>query len=546
MRRPIILFGFLLAIGSQAASGQTYECAASSGANCRAPIPDGAGELVSTLNVSPTACQPGTTVADVNLHIDILHEWLGDLELILTNPTGTSQILYSRPFLSGSGYGCATDDIGAVFSDEGLQASYLQCSSALPSVGGFVIPANPLSVFDGGTRNGTWTLTVRDKALGGAGMLKRWALEIPCVVPTVTVAASDPDASEFALDTASFTFQRTPVSQDPLVVNFTRSGTATFQDAQLASSPVTIPGGSATAVLFVNPKDDTLAEGDETVIITVGPGEYQIGAPSSAQAVIHDDEGLEFPADFDGDGDHDLLWRNYGTGAVNVWFLDGTTYTGGKSLFTVADTDWRIEGTGDFNGDGKTDIIWRDYGTGAVNVWYLNGTVYAGGVSLFGVADLNWEIEAVGDFNGDGNDDLIWRNYATGAVNAWFMNGSTYLGGASLFSVPDANWKIEAPGDFNGDGKTDLIWRNYASGAVNVWFLNGTTYLGGKSLFTVADPLWNIEAAEDYNGDGKTDLIWRHYGDGRVNAWFLDGTTYLGGASLFQVSDLNWEIAGPR
>lgn len=263
--------------------------------------------------------------------------------------------------------------------------------------------------------------------------------------------------------------------------------------------------------------------------------------PGSSCAV-----GGAIKGDFNLDSKPDLVWRNYATGAVNVWFLNGTTYLGGANLFNVADPSWRIEGVGDFNLDGKSDLIWRNYSTGAVNVWYLNGTTYIGGASLFSVTDPNWEIEAVEDFNGDDKDDLIWRNYATGAVNVWYLNGSTYLGGASLFSVTDPNWKIEAAADFNADGKADLLWRNYATGAVNVWFLNGATYLGGATLFSVANPNWNIEAVGDYNGDGKADLIWRDYGSGAVNVWFLNNTTYLSGASLFSVTDVNWQIAGPR
>ncbi len=250
--------------------------------------------------------------------------------------------------------------------------------------------------------------------------------------------------------------------------------------------------------------------------------------------------------DFNADGNVDLLWRNYDSGEVNVWFLNGTTYLGGSSLFTVTDPNWRIEGTGDFNGDGSSDLIWRHYASGTVSVWFLNGTTYLGGASLFTVPDLNWKIQAVGDFNGDGKDDLIWRNYATGAVNVWFLNGTTYLGGANLFTVADPNWRIEVAGDFNGDGKNDLIWRNYSSGAVNVWYLNGTTYLGGVSLFTVAGADWDIEAAGDYNGDGNNDLIWRNYWTGAVNVWFLNGSTYLGGATMFNVPNPDWEIAGPR
>jgi hypothetical protein len=275
-----------------------------------------------------------------------------------------------------------------------------------------------------------------------------------------------------------------------------------------------------------------------------GTGTLGVGNPSVCPDWV--DTPAFVRGDFNLDGRADLLWRNYSTGDVNAWFLNGTTYAGGANLYKVPDANWRIETVGDFNGDGRSDLIWRNYSTGDVNVWYMNGSTYIGGANLYKVPDLNWRIETAGDFNGDGKDDLIWRNYATGAVNAWFLNGATYVSGANLYTVADPNWKIEGSGDFNGDGKRDLLWRNYATGAVNVWFLNGTTYVSGANLYTVPDPQWKIEAIGDYNGDGKLDLIWRNYATGAVNAWFLNGTTYLGGAALYSVPDPNWKIAGPR
>ena len=45
----------------------------------------------------------------------------------------------------------------------------------------------------------------------------------------------------------------------------------------------------------------------------------------------------------------------------------------------------------DFNGDGKTDILWRDT-SGAVSVWFMNGTSVIGTGSL-GAVGTNWQIQ---------------------------------------------------------------------------------------------------------------------------------------------------------
>src|SRR5262245_19410367 len=63
---------------------------------------------------------------------------------------------------------------------------------------------------------------------------------------------------------------------------------------------------------------------------------------------------------------------------------------------------------GDVNGDGKADLLWRNVGTGEVQVWFLKGATVQGEAS-FGQVSLDWQIEGVGDFNGDGKADVLWR-----------------------------------------------------------------------------------------------------------------------------------------
>jgi hypothetical protein len=76
-----------------------------------------------------------------------------------------------------------------------------------------------------------------------------------------------------------------------------------------------------------------------------------------------------------------------------VWFTNGTTITGGANLPAVDDSNWTIGGTGDFNGDGNVDILWRYYGSGGYScVWFMNGTTISGGADLPAVNDLNWRI----------------------------------------------------------------------------------------------------------------------------------------------------------
>jgi hypothetical protein len=104
--------------------------------------------------------------------------------------------------------------------------------------------------------------------------------------------------------------------------------------------------------------------------------------------------------DFDGDGDPDLLWRNNGTGPLQglniIWYMNGASFVSEAVFSWVADTDWEIVGTGDYDGDGDPDILWRNYGTGSLQgvnvIWYMNGASFVSEEVFSIVADTSWRI----------------------------------------------------------------------------------------------------------------------------------------------------------
>jgi hypothetical protein len=119
--------------------------------------------------------------------------------------------------------------------------------------------------------------------------------------------ASDPEAAEpdpfgTVLDTATFTFRRTGPVDDPLNVAFRLGGTATA-GADYAEVPnvVTIPEGRHSVDVFIEPIDDELVEGDESVVAHIvpvfcpaiwppDPNCYFVGRHHRARAVIHDND----------------------------------------------------------------------------------------------------------------------------------------------------------------------------------------------------------------------------------------------------------------
>jgi hypothetical protein len=113
-------------------------------------------------------------------------------------------------------------------------------------------------------------------------------------LPTVTVTAIDPTATEQPMTSGEFLIQRTGSTSSALSVMYSVTGTATVgMDHTLASGSITIPAGSSSFTLTVFPTDDQLVEPDETVVVTLQPqSQYLLGSPSNATVtIVSDDSG---------------------------------------------------------------------------------------------------------------------------------------------------------------------------------------------------------------------------------------------------------------
>jgi len=273
-------------------------------------------------------------------------------------------------------------------------------------------------------------------------------------------------------------------------------------------------------------------------------GSFQTATGYTYQCVL----GLE---DFNHDGHPDLIWQDMTSGLAQIWYLDGSqgvTLTGAANL-TVANP-WRIVAVADFNGDGNPDVVWQDPVSGTVQVWYMGGP---GGNVITGALDIAgpnaWHVAAVADFNGDGHPDLLWQDQTSGLAQIWYMGGpqgNTFLSAVNLTLTNP--WRIVGTADFDGDGHPDILWQDPVSGTTQIWYMGGSQGDVFQSAASLAGPnAWKVVAIADFNLDGHPDLVWEDPVSGSSQVWFMtgaQGTTVQGTASLSGANP--WRIAGPN
>jgi hypothetical protein len=104
--------------------------------------------------------------------------------------------------------------------------------------------------------------------------------------------------------------------------------------------------------------------------------------------------------DFDGDGVDDIVWENTRTGENAIWFMrSGGIFNGtygaptrGRSIYlSPVPAGWHIAGAADFNNDGNADLVWENTSTGAHGIWLMKNGILTSSISLT-ATPLTWRI----------------------------------------------------------------------------------------------------------------------------------------------------------
>ncbi|HHY50163.1 MAG TPA: hypothetical protein GYA10_10495, partial [Alphaproteobacteria bacterium] len=237
----------------------------------------------------------------------------------------------------------------------------------------------------------------------------------------------------------------------------------------------------------------------------------------------HEDVAI---ADFDGDGDLDLVFVGEDDGVYGYHLNDGC------GVFT--DVTWRLPrrgvsnavADGDFDGDGDVDLMLGNNGQDFL--FFNDGEGHFVDATLGRLppsADITQDV-AAGDVDGDGDLDLLLGNEDGNALLS--NDGSGRFARSELGRRAPEETRDADLADVDGDGDPDLYFANtalFTAGAdpQDRLLLNegtgGFTDVTATHLVADRDPTMTA-AFLDYDGDGDLDLVTGSLGD-------LDGGTAL-------------------
>ena len=384
-------------------------------------------------------------IGDVDIELDLTHTYIGDLEVDVTSPEGTTVRLHDR---SGGG----DDDLHMYYDEQG---------GDLPEGPGM------LSDWEGEIVTGTWTMTVTDNAGADTGTLDHWALKI---------ASSGESCPPVAQDVEVSTDENTPIDVTLLgaspnggVLEYiitSNAGNGVLENldgSPIGSLPYTLASEQVRYVpdsgfigldMFTYRVDDGAPSGEATVTIHVGeiPFPDECATAATVTNGTWEFSTLEGTTSSDPYNEDQCAGTYLGVMTNDVWFSYEACASGSMTVSTCDlvdfDTDLvvyegdcssmtQISCNGDGDGcGGYSSILTTNVTEGNMYMIRVGGW----GSSSIGSGELLID-GPVGDCAGEPCD---------GDVNE---DGSVSV--SDLLLVID-QWGGSGPADINGDGVVDV------------------------------------------------------------------------------------------
>jgi hypothetical protein len=218
-------------------------------------------------------------------------------------------------------------------------------------------------------------------------------------------------------------------------------------------------------------------------------------------------------ADINNDKTLDIVWHNQQSDETAFWFMNsnGKTVTSYDYLRnsdgTITKTNnplWQVAEVADFDGDGDADLLFRLKDLNQTAIVRLQGATFVDAQYITPNANPNLEIRGVGDANGDRVADIYWQTLDNTQV---LVQGVSYVSGnwvTAGFTPIVTTGALQGLGDLDRNGTDDLILRNNITNSLRLNVVNSAVartpidLQNAGQAFTFTSIDWQVERVDEF------------------------------------------------
>ncbi|TES92885.1 MAG: T9SS type A sorting domain-containing protein [Candidatus Cloacimonadota bacterium] len=248
-----------------------------------------------------------------------------------------------------------------------------------------------------------------------------------------------------------------------------------------------------------------------------GNGTFTVGASYTLSVMGNSIAG----ADFDSDGDIDIVLSSYWGSSDNVYIMlnNGNATFSGPYIYTAGTWAHGVIAK-DVDNDGALDIGVVNSGNDNISILLNDGDGNFPDLANYPVGSSPYSVYG-NDFNGDGYLDIVTANYGGDNITVILNNGDGTFASPAGYST-GSNTRHLTGGDVDGDGDIDLLGSINGADSVSVIFNNGDGTFANLSKYQVGSSPWGIQTA-DFDLDGDLDIACANYNTDNFSILFNSG-----------------------
>ncbi len=199
-------------------------------------------------------------------------------------------------------------------------------------------------------------------------------------------------------------------------------------------------------------------------------------------------------ADFDADGDADILLRDTTTGFYRLFTVEDGAITGSVTLSALwRSATWAYAGAADFDNDGDADILLRNTDTGEWRLFTVANGDITGSYGFNAWKTLTWTLQGLADYDKDGDADLLMRDI-NGYWQIFEVQDGQVTSNNVIYLWSNLQWVNQsAQHDLDGDGDADILLRNSSTGLWRSFTIENLSVTGNGSPLIWANQDWQMK-----------------------------------------------------